>query len=383
MRDSNVANAAKESAQAEFPHGLSNVCTTAGASYIILFPIPEILIPRSVRPVLQAAKWAKWIFSDRFAREPQQSRRKRRGENCMTRRSHDNHRDSRGRNCKLLPNRLWRRSGEQCNPRNAPSLGEDILTSLFDLTGRVAIVTGSSRGIGRAIAERLAEHGATVIISSRKADACDETAAAINRACGREAAKPIAANISSKQDLQRLVDETNKAFGRIDILVCNAASNPYYGPMAGISDEQFRKILENNVLANHWLIQMAAPGMLERNDGSIVIISSIGGLKGSPVIGAYNVSKAADIQLARNLAVEWGQHNVRVNCIAPGLIRTDFARALWENPQTLKAVNARTPLGRIGEVDEIAGAAVYLASKAGSFMTGQTIVIDGGATIAG
>jgi NAD(P)-dependent dehydrogenase (short-subunit alcohol dehydrogenase family) len=204
------------------------------------------------------------------------------------------------------------------------------LTSLFDLTGRIAIVTGSSRGIGRAIAERLAEHGATVVISSRKEDACAETAAAINRARAREVAKPIPANISSKEDLQRLVDETNNAFGRIDILVCNAASNPYYGPMAGISDEQFRKILENNVLANHWLIQMAAPGMLERNDGAIVIISSIGGLKGSPVIGAYNVSKAADLQLARNLAVEWGKHNVRVNCIAPGLIRTDFARALWE-----------------------------------------------------
>ena len=167
------------------------------------------------------------------------------------------------------------------------------------------------------------------------------------------------------------------------MLVCNAASNPYYGPMAGISDEQFRKILENNVLANHWLIQMAAPGMLEHNDGSIIIVSSIGGLKGSPVIGAYNVSKAADLQLARNLAVEWGKHNVRVNCIAPGLIRTDFARALWENPETLKAATARTPLARIGEADEIAGAAVYLASKAGSFMTGQVIVVDGGATIAG
>ena len=219
---------------------------------------------------------------------------------------------------------MHRRSG-------ALAPGEEILTSLFDLTGRVAIVTGSSRGIGRAIAERLAEHGATVIISSRKRDACAETAAAINRARGREAAKPIPANISSKQELQRLVDETNDAFGRIDILVCNAASNPYYGPMAGISDDQFRKILENNVLANHWLIQMAAPGMLERNDGSIVIISSIGGLKGSPVIGAYNVSKAADIQLARNLAVEWGKHNVRVNCIAPGLIRTDFARVVGES----------------------------------------------------
>ena len=155
---------------------------------------------------------------------------------------------------------------------------------------------------------------------------------------------PLAANISSKDALRRLVDETNRIFGRIDVLVCNAASNPYYGPMAGISDEQFRKILDNNVLANNWLIQMAAPGMIERKDGSIVIVSSIGGLKGSPVIGAYNISKAADFQLARNLAVEWGRHNVRVNCIAPGLVRTDFARALWENPQTLKAVTATTPL---------------------------------------
>jgi NAD(P)-dependent dehydrogenase (short-subunit alcohol dehydrogenase family) len=257
------------------------------------------------------------------------------------------------------------------------------LTNLFDLGGRVAIVTGSSRGIGRAIAERLAEHGASVVISSRKAEACAETAATINRALQRDAARPIAANISSKEELQHLVDETASAFGRIDILVCNAASNPYYGAMDGISDAQFRKILENNVLANHWLIHMAAPGMIERKDGSIIIVSSVGGLKGSQVLGAYNISKAADLQLARNLAVEFGRHNVRVNCIAPGLVRTDFARALWENPQTLKAVTAMTPLGRIGEPDEIAGAAVYLASRAGSFMTGQTIVVDGGATIAG
>ncbi|MGB3583652.1 MAG: SDR family oxidoreductase [Roseiarcus sp.] len=257
------------------------------------------------------------------------------------------------------------------------------MTSLFDLTGRVAIVTGSSRGIGRAIAERLAEHGASVVISSRKAEACAETAAAINGALKRDAAKPIAANISSKEELQHLIDKTTGAFGRIDILVCNAASNPYYGAMAGISDVQFRKILDNNVLANHWLIHMAAPGMIERKDGSVIIVSSVGGLKGSKVLGAYNISKAADLQLARNLAVEWGRHNVRVNCIAPGLVRTDFARALWENPETLKAVTATTPLGRIGEADEIAGAAVYLASKAGSFTTGQVIVVDGGATIAG
>ncbi len=257
------------------------------------------------------------------------------------------------------------------------------MTSLFDLTGRVAVVTGSSRGIGRAIAERLAEHGANVAISSRKAEACAQAAEGINGALGRKAAIAIPANISSKDELRHLVVESNRAFGRIDILVCNAASNPYYGPMAGITDDQFRKILDNNVIANNWLIQMAAPAMIERRDGSIIIVSSIGGLKGSPVIGAYNVSKAADFQLARNLAVEWGKHNVRVNCIAPGLIRTDFARALWENPDTLKAVTATTPLRRIGEADEIAGAAVYLASKAGSFMTGQTIVVDGGATIAG
>jgi NAD(P)-dependent dehydrogenase (short-subunit alcohol dehydrogenase family) len=257
------------------------------------------------------------------------------------------------------------------------------LANLFDLGGRVAVVTGSSRGIGRAIAERLAEHGAEVVISSRKVEACVQAADAINAALGRKAAIAIAASISSKDELRRLVDETNGAFGRIDILICNAASNPYYGPMSGISDEQFRKILDNNVIANNWLIQMAAPGMIERKDGSIIIVSSIGGLKGSPVIGAYNVSKAADFQLARNLAVEWGPHNIRVNCIAPGLIRTDFARALWENPETLKKVTATTPLRRIGEADEIAGAAVYLASKAGSFMTGQAIVVDGGATIAG
>jgi NAD(P)-dependent dehydrogenase (short-subunit alcohol dehydrogenase family) len=253
--------------------------------------------------------------------------------------------------------------------------------SLFDLSGKVAIVTGSSRGIGRAIAVRMAEQGARVVISSRKAEACAEVVAEINAAQGEGTAIAVPANISSKEDLQRLVDATNAAFGRIDILVCNAASNPYYGPMAGISDEQFRKILDNNVLANHWLIGMVAPQMIERRDGSIIIVSSIGGLRGSHVIGAYNVSKAADMQLARNLAVEYGPHNVRVNCIAPGLIKTDFARALWEDPERLKEVNERAPLRRIGEPDEIAGTAIYLASRAGSFVTGQNIVVDGGVTI--
>jgi NAD(P)-dependent dehydrogenase (short-subunit alcohol dehydrogenase family) len=252
--------------------------------------------------------------------------------------------------------------------------------NLFDLTGKVAIVTGSSRGIGRAIAEALADHGAKVVISSRKAEACQEVADAINaRHAG--AAIVVPASISSKEALQNLVDETKAQLGRVDILVCNAASNPYYGPMGGISDEQFRKILDNNVIANHWLIQMVAPEMLERNEGSIIIVSSIGGLKGSPVIGAYNISKAADFQLARNLAQEFGARQVRVNCIAPGLIKTDFAKALWENPDTLKLVTAHTPLQRIGEPHEIAGAAVFLASPASTFMTGQAIVVDGGSTI--
>jgi hypothetical protein len=252
--------------------------------------------------------------------------------------------------------------------------------SLFDLSGKVAVITGSSRGIGRAIAEAMADQGARVVISSRKAEACQEAADAINAKHGAGTAIVVPANISSKEALQNLVDETKRQLGKIDILVCNAASNPYYGPMGGITDDQFRKIFENNVLANHWLIQMAVPEMIERKSGSIIIVSSIGGLKASAVIGAYNVSKAADFQLARNLAAEFGPHQVRVNCIAPGLIRTDFAKALWENPQTLAAVTMHTPLQRIGEPHEIAGAAVFLGSDASTFVTGQAIVVDGGST---
>ena len=253
---------------------------------------------------------------------------------------------------------------------------------LFDLSGKSAIITGSSRGIGKAIAERLAEHGARVVISSRKAGPCEAVAAAINARHGEGRAIAIPANIGSKEDLRRLVDETEAVFGQVDILVCNAATNPYAGPMAGISDEQFEKILQNNVISNHWLIQMVAPGMLRRKDGAVIVVSSIGGLRGNALIGAYNVSKAADMQLVRNLAVEWGPSNVRVNCIAPGLVQTDFAKYLWENPDLLKQVTDPAPLKRIGQPDEIAGAAVYLASPASSYMTGQTLVVDGGITIA-
>lgn len=255
--------------------------------------------------------------------------------------------------------------------------------NLFDLTGRTALITGSSKGIGRAIAEQMARHGAQVVISSRKADACEAVTADINAALADApgGAVSIPANISDKAALEKLVDETRERLGRIDVLVCNAAVNPYYGPMKDLPDDALDKILAVNIRSNHWLAHLVLPEMVERRDGAIIVISSIGGLRGSPVLGAYCISKAADLQLVRNLAVEYGPHNVRVNAISPGLVRTDFARALWENPETLARRVEHDPLRRIGEPVEIAGAAVYLASAAGSFTTGQNIVVDGGATI--
>jgi NAD(P)-dependent dehydrogenase (short-subunit alcohol dehydrogenase family) len=253
--------------------------------------------------------------------------------------------------------------------------------NLFDLSGKVALVTGSTKGIGEAIVHRLAEHGAKVVVSSRKADACDKVAADINKAQGKEVAVPIPCNINYKEQLQQLVTGTRQKWGKIDILICNAALNPYFGPQMEIPDEAFDKIMGANVRSNHWLCQLVLPEMVERKDGSIIIVSSVGGLRGSPVLGAYCISKAADFQLARNIAVEYGPLNIRANCIAPGLIKTDFAKALWDNPEILKRSTSGAPLRRIGDPDEIAGAAVFLASKAGAFMTGQAVVIDGGATI--
>jgi NAD(P)-dependent dehydrogenase (short-subunit alcohol dehydrogenase family) len=250
---------------------------------------------------------------------------------------------------------------------------------LFNLKGKVAIVTGSSRGIGRSIAIQLAKAGAKVVISSRKLAACEDVVQTIRDAGGE--AMAIAANISDKAQVEALVAQTRAAWGGIDIMVCNAATNPYFGPMTGMSDEVFDKIMRNNVLSNAWLCNLAYPDMKAKKDGAIVIVSSIGGLHGSSVIGAYNISKAADMQLARNLAVEWGPDNIRVNCIAPGLIRTDFARALHENPVLKAKVEGETPLRRIGEPDDIGGIAVLLASAAGQYITGQTIVADGGMMI--
>ncbi len=251
----------------------------------------------------------------------------------------------------------------------------------FDLSGKVAIITGSTRGIGRSIAEHLAAAGAKVVISSRKADVCEQVCAEIRKAGGDAIAVP--ANIGDKAQLEKLVSETRRQCGKVDILVCNAASNPYYGPMSKMPDDAFNKILQNNIVSNHWLANLVLPEMAQRKDGAVIIVSSIGGLKGTAALGAYAISKAADMQLARNLAMEWSPHNVRVNCIAPGLVKTDFARALWENLEILKHYESQTPLRRIGEPDDIGGVAVFLASRAGAFITGQTIVADGGVTIAG
>ncbi|MEZ5558746.1 MAG: SDR family oxidoreductase [Pseudomonadales bacterium] len=258
-----------------------------------------------------------------------------------------------------------------------------MTSKLFDMTGKVALITGSSKGIGKAIAEEMARHGAQVVISSRKGDVCQQVADAINAELEGQpgGAVAIPAHVGHKEELERLVAETRAQLGSIDVLVCNAAVNPFYGPMSELPDSAFEKILNINIMANHWLAQLVLPEMVARRDGAIIIVSSVGGLRGSRDLGAYCISKAADVQLVRNLAVENGRHNIRVNAISPGLIRTDFARALWENPDILERRTAGDPLRRIGEPEEVAGIAVYLASKAGTFTTGQNFVIDGGSTI--
>ena len=254
------------------------------------------------------------------------------------------------------------------------------MASPFDLKGKVAIITGSSRGIGRAAAEAMAELGAKVVISSRKAEPCEEVAEGI-RANGGEAIV-IPCNVGRRNEVEALISQTEKQLGPIDILVCNAAVNPYFGPLAEIPDEAFDKIMSSNVKSNLWLCNLAIPGMAKRGSGAVIIVSSIAALRGSLMLGAYGISKAADLGLTRNLALEWGARNVRVNCVAPGLIKTDFARALWENPDALAYRNERTPLRRIGTPEEVGGVIAFLASPAAAFITGEILVVDGGVTIA-
>ena len=250
----------------------------------------------------------------------------------------------------------------------------------FDLRGQVAVITGSSKGIGRAAAEIMAGLGAKVVISSRKREVCEEVAAGIRKAGGE--AITIPCNIARRDEIAGLFKGAIEAWGKIDTLVCNAAVNPYFGPLAGISDDAFDKIMSSNIKSNLWLCNLALPHMVEQGGGSVVIVSSIGGLRGSAQLGAYGISKAADMQLTRSLAVEWSPKGVRINCVAPGLVKTDFARALWEDQERLKRTVSTAPLRRIGEPNEIGSVIAFLASKASSFMTGTVVIADGGVTIA-
>ncbi|MDE8345796.1 MAG: SDR family oxidoreductase [Acidocella sp.] len=253
------------------------------------------------------------------------------------------------------------------------------MQDMFRLDGKVAIITGSSRGIGRAIAETMASLGAAVVISSRKIGPCEDVRDGILARGGRAIA--LKCNTGAREDLAELMRVTLAAYGRLDAVVANVAVNPYYGPLAGVSDEQWDKIMSVNVKSTLWLANMALPEIAKQGGGSFTLISSIGALHGNTSIPAYNVSKLAEIGLMKNLAVEWGGAKIRVNAILPGLIRTDFAKALWENPQTMRQVEAGTPLGRIGEVADLGGVGAFLATPAAGFITGQTIVVDGGSTV--
>lgn len=251
---------------------------------------------------------------------------------------------------------------------------------LFNLTGKVALITGSTRGIGKATALAMAEAGARIVVTSRKENACTETAAEIAKA-GAEAL-PIPCDVADTAQVMALVDKVLAEWERIDILVCNAAVSPHHGPLAEITEEQIDRLLATNVKNQLLLCNKVIPGMAARGDGAVIIVSSIAGLKGTRRIGGYAMTKAADIQMVRSLALEWAAKGVRVNGIAPGLIRTDFARALWEDPKRLAAALQGYPMGRIGEPPEVASVALFLASPAAAFITGQTVIVDGGSTIA-
>lgn len=253
-----------------------------------------------------------------------------------------------------------------------------IETKLFDLTGKVALLTGASKGMGLAMAQALASHGATVVISSRKQDQLDAAAAAINEACGARRAHAFAANAGRKQELQALVDKTHELAGPIDILIGNAGVNVHYGNISEIPDEAYEKTMATNVQANLWLARMVAPDMVEKGSGSMMFTSSVGAFKPSSTLGLYGVSKLALIGLVRNLALEYGPRGIRANAICPGLVRTDFAKALWDNPEAEERANSQIPLRRLGEADDFGGVAVFLASDASRYMTGQALTICGG-----
>ncbi|MFN0093695.1 MAG: SDR family NAD(P)-dependent oxidoreductase [Dehalococcoidia bacterium] len=250
----------------------------------------------------------------------------------------------------------------------------------FSLTGKVAIVTGGSRGIGRSVAIALAEQGADVAIAARKPESLEEAVAAVNATGRRGIAVPT--NVRDMAALQNLVDETKRQLGRVDILVNNAATNPAFGPIQNIDERAWDAIMNTNVKSLFFLSKFARAAMLEHGEGGAIInVSSTGGFRASDVIGGYSISKAAVIMVTQVGAKQWGKDGIRVNCIAPGLIKTEFSRALWENEGILKGATEGSALRRIGLPEEMAGAVVYFASQASSFTTGQTLILDGGQLI--
>lgn len=253
------------------------------------------------------------------------------------------------------------------------------MSDIFNIGGKVAIITGASRGIGLSIAQRYAEAGAKVVISSRKQGALDEIAGEM-RAAGHDV-RAIAAHNGEKAALKALVDQTVAAYGRVDILVNNAATNPHFGTLLEAEDSLWQKTIEVNLMGNVWLTQAAVAVMRANGGGKIINVASVNGLRPGTFQGIYSITKAAVINLTQTLAMELASDNIQVNAIAPGLIKTKFAQAIWENETMLEGVVRRTPAGRIGEPDEIAGMAVYLASPASSYTTGQVFIVDGGLTI--
>jgi len=251
--------------------------------------------------------------------------------------------------------------------------------SLLDLGGRVCLLTGASKGMGLAMATALAHHGATVVISSRSQDDLDAAASGINEAVGRDAATGIAANIGHHDQLEALVAKTRAAHGPIKAVIGNAGVNPHYGSITEISDAAYEKTMQANVQSNLWLAKLVVDDM--DGGGSMAFTSSIGAFKPSDTLGTYNISKLALIALVRNLAMEFGPRGVRVNAICPGLVKTDFARALWDDPKTEERYNRAIPLRRLGEPEDFEGLAVFLASDASKYMTGQALTVCGGSNM--
>ena len=252
--------------------------------------------------------------------------------------------------------------------------------SKFDLRGKVAIITGSSQGIGKSIAQGLAEQGAKVVVSSRKQESVDAVAADF-RANGLEAVG-IQCHIGDSLQRQSLIDKTIEKYGRIDVLVNNAAINPYYGPLEGSDEAVFDKIMEVNVKAPWLLSNLVLPHMKE-SGGSIINISSVEGLRPGFGLGLYSATKSALIMLTKNQAKEWGRYGVRANVLCPGLIKTKFSQGLWADEQLVSGLTKVLPLNRIAAPDEMAGMVMLLASDAGSYMTGGVYVADGGYMISG